>query len=212
MYALFEMSMVAIATIYISERLKNQRFWMDALLLAVPYCVFVGLKVMHVDCPDWIRTDSFVTYYRYFIIGVLMRKHVRLLDFIRDSQWLLSLGILAVIAGIILKDVNQPLVNFLMNCGIIVIGIQAFSHVEKQTPFMRCLSYVGRYTLPIYLLHFFFIFDMVWMAPYITGNEQIIPQMVCGLAGAAVLILICIMIDRLGDHSRMWQFLMHGKI
>lgn len=212
MYALFEMSVVAIVTIYLSERLKIRRFWIDAIIMTLPYCVFVALKVLHIDCADRIRVDSFVTYYRYFIIGVLMHKYVRLFDLVRDSHWLLSLGIIAVIVGIILKNINNPLVNFITTCGILVIFIQAFAHVDKQNPLLQCLSYVGEYTLPIYLLHFFFLFDMEWLSSYITGNKQIVPQMVCGLAGAAVLIPICIMIDRICSRSRMWQFLMHGKL
>jgi len=211
MYALFEMSVVAIASIWVSEWLKVRRLWIDALLLAFPYCTFVTLRFMHIDSPDWIRADSFVTYYRYFIIGVLMRKYVNLLDIVRDSRWLLSFSIFAFIVGVIMKEQDNPLVNFLATCGIVVIGIQAFVHVEKQTPLLLYLSYVGRYTLPIYLLHFFFLFDMEWLSPYLVGNKQIVLQLVCSLSGAVVLIPICIMIDRISSRSRLYQFLMHGK-
>lgn len=40
----------------------------------------------------------------------------------------------------------------------------------------KIMLFIGKRTLDIYMLHFFFIPNLIWMQPYIIGVEQSVPQ------------------------------------
>lgn len=57
------------------------------------------------------------------------------------------------------------------------IFLQYNPYLEGKSRLARGMNYIGRHTLDIYVLHYFFIPALLYTTPYLTGYNRIVPQM-----------------------------------
>ncbi len=103
-------------------------------------------------------------YYPFFILGVFTTKY-GLLKKVNQANWLFSLS---VVGYLVLFVVNMPLhalasLNnhiFLPFCMVWVVVSLFIGRHGKSSWMERVLDYVGKRTLDVYVLHYFFIFQI----------------------------------------------------
>lgn len=71
------------------------------------------------------------------------------------------------------------------------------------------LEYIGRRTLDIYLLHFFFLPDLKYLQPIFTTGNTVIIQLFIGITVSAAIITLCLLISnvlRSSNFLASWLF------
>ena len=112
-----------------------------------------------IDALNW-------RYFLFFCVGALIRKYFTRFQTVIDNQYLMAL-ILCVFGFLSNVAINNKLAEtnfvYFFFCGLlgIIIVFSFFrkysSCSAKENKLGCCLQYVGRRTLDIYLLHFFFL-------------------------------------------------------
>lgn len=103
-------------------------------------------------------------YFIFFVLGTLARKYFSQLEQVLDKTWLLAACIVIFFlcnAFIDVFPVNDRIVRRLLAFPGLVILFSFFRihrhQLSKETLVGRCLQYIGRRTLDVYLIHFFLI-------------------------------------------------------
>lgn len=71
------------------------------------------------------------------------------------------------------------------------------------------LEYIGRRTLDIYLLHFFFLPNLKFLQPFLTTGNTVIIQLFVGITVSAAIITLCLLISNVFRSSNFlasWLF------
>ena len=71
------------------------------------------------------------------------------------------------------------------------------------------LEYIGRRTLDIYLLHFFFLPNLKFLQPFLTTGNTVIIQLFVGITVSAAIITLCLLISnvlRSSNFLASWLF------
>lgn len=59
----------------------------------------------------------------------------------------------------------------------------------------RLLQFIGRRTLDIYMIHYFFIPNLKFMQPWLTEGNMIVPQLIIAAFVTVVIVSICLLIS-----------------
>lgn len=124
----------------------------------------------------------------FFIFGLFIRKHQQQFFKELNKTWLILLSLICVClftylsygSGLELSHNLKALIRTIIGFPFIIIVFNIFYRLsefwEKHNCVSNSLKFIGRSTLDLYVLHFFFIPDLKWMTPYIIGVNQTIPQ------------------------------------
>ena len=170
-YTLFFYYLFYVCSIFLSKLLRNDRYE-DAIVIMVAIavfllCCFTLMDKTHghqrligvIGIPKW-------SYYVFFIFGTLVKKYYKAFLSILDNSLIMALIICAFFLLLIFDpaketDSFRP-VSFLLYgfMGVVII----FSVFKKNEEWFatdrhvsQWLQYIGRHTLDIYLLHYFFL-------------------------------------------------------
>ena len=138
--------------------------------------LFLGLALFFVNWPpiynavplgdlwkDILSVENW-RFFLFFVLGTIVREHFPRAEKLLDSNWLLPICIVLFFLVNAFKDIlviKGPVLNlFLIICGLVVLF--SFFRVyrnsfSKDKMIGRSLQYIGRRTLDIYLIHFFWI-------------------------------------------------------
>lgn len=106
-----------------------------------------------------------INYFLFFVIGTLARKHYDKVQQLAQNGYIVAVGLLFFFCAIIYKfHENQP-TSSILYLSIRIVGVMlVFTFFMKnenlftqETRLGRVLQYIGRRTLDIYLLHYFFL-------------------------------------------------------
>jgi len=112
----------------------------------------------------------FYGYFIFFIIGAISKKYFEQIKLIfGNNQVMLVIVLLMIICSI--AFIKGDLVNLEIKLLISILGIFSFFYFFMKngdyidnSKIGKCLQFIGRRTLDIYLLHYFFIHDsMSWV-------------------------------------------------
>ncbi len=115
-------------------------------------------------------------FYPFFILGVFTAKY-RLLEKVKQANWLFSL---CVVGYLVLFVVDMPIhvlvsLNkhiFLPFCMVFIVVTLFMGRHGKTSRVERVLDYVGKRTLDVYVIHYFFI-SQVHLAGLAKGWETL---------------------------------------
>lgn len=148
----------------------------------------------------------------FFLTGLLFRKHQDRLLNIVTSQYVFSLFVVLFVVGFFLtqnvftKDFNLPLFYLLRSFILPFFGIFSVFTVfylsreffDKNGTISRIMQFVGRRTLDIYLIHYFFIIDLSKYKSFFLlegGGEFIVGEIVIFGLSAIAIISLCLLIS-----------------
>ena len=212
LYALFYVGFMSTLMHVLSSLLKIRNLLLDILIFGVPYVPFFAMKMFGISMPDIIPMGSILTYYPFYVVGVLAGKYQKLNSLIMESKVLYVLSIIVVVFGLwyLVKQTNA-LVSLLTAACSIILMFQIFSNLPQQGAIINFMSKIGKSTLTIYLFHYFFIFDMKWMEPYLTTSGSFLLQLLVSITSAVVIVGICMAIEWILDRTKLTRILFLGK-
>ena len=157
-------------------------------------------------------------YFIFFYLGYLAHLHQERFFSWLDNGRVMAVGIV-VFVGSLMLWFQQPMNLFGVKVTFLLWGILgaalSFAFFRKnescftqQTLIGRWLQYVGRRTLDVYLLHFFFLpKHLDWVGNYIMGNGNQTVELFVSLAITIMVITLCLLtsnIIRLGPLLAHW--------
>ena len=212
LYALFYVGFMSTMMHGLSSFLKIRSLFLDIILFGAAYMPFFVMKMFGISLPEIIPMGAILTYYPFYVVGVLAGKYQKVNNLIMESKVLYVLSICVLVFGIwFLTKQTNALVSLLTAACSIVLMFQIFSNLPQQGVALTYLSKIGKSTLAIYLFHYFFIFDMKWMEPYLTTNGSFMLQLIVGVTSAVVIVCICLAIEWILGRTKLTRNLFLGK-
>ena len=216
LYTLFWLAVICLMVCSLISVIQKERMiWLqmsiDIMAYGLPFVVFFTLKVFYPDVPSILPWGHIVTYYPYFVLGLLVRKYDVLEQLMQSNVWLYTMGVVCFVVGVRLSELTNKVLILLAATGAIVVLWHYFSNKEKQNVVTRTLGVIGRHTLAIYVFHYFFIPDLRVLSDVLSmGNSVIIHTVACLLLCACI-IPACILIEKFVERSPLLAFLLLGK-
>lgn len=176
----------------------------------------IGCKNKNGGGNQWMPIGSLANYYRYYLIGFLCRKYVRLYNLFFYHPVSYAIGFIFLALQFVYADKCNYVLAFLGALGGVILlqGVFAsISDVENnKSRLLKALAFIGTKTLPIYLIHYFFIPDMKRYGELLIGigNPFIIHLAVCLLLALAIIIVL-LLVEHIIDKNKYLAWLLLGK-
>ena len=154
-----------------------------------------------------------VKMYPYFLMGTLFSKYSVFKEKIIKSNYLFTIAIGGYVLCLIFQKYMAIRLNYTGAFGIIIL-IYLFVNGNQYIP--RKLSLVGKHSLEIYVLHWFFLPTLYTFGNYVinenTGvNQNFIILLCITLAIAIPIILVCMLLSKIIQRSRMLNAVCFGS-
>lgn len=168
-----------------------------------------------------INVFNLCVYSQFFFFGVLSRLYNHVLSKLLDRRQTIGLLTLSYIiictlqsvyfdTGILSKLFNVVISRYVLLALTIVCFFQSRRFLNSDKTIVRCIRLIGRRTLDIYFLHYFFIPDIKWMTNIFGYNEFII-QIPVLAAIAIILIAFCLITSYLLRKSSIVTNIFFGR-
>ena len=213
LYALFVIGSIGTICDFVAKGLKFNNFIIDLIIYGIPYVLVLILKFLGIHISSLIPIGAILAYYPFYILGILAGKYRIIHTMILQSRELLLISIIGIFFGTVaLRSITNIVLSQAVALCAIVLMFQVFSNISYNKPVPSSLSKIGRSTLSIYLLHYFFIFDMKWMTPYLTTDNSVVLQLLVPMCISVLIIYICIGIEWVLKRTRFTSFCFLGRI
>lgn len=202
-----------------------------AQMLAVA-CVwvllFVMIHFMPLHCKQLFSFSLVICFYPIFMFGVFCRKHKEWFHRLVETDIVQTAAMIVfVLAYMCIIDVIpfsgyftlmvKPI--FHISLAIIAIGIfkqwsESAFNPSRSIPgrYAKMWQYIGRNSLPIYLLHYFFLFPMSYLQVPLNGMANaVVPMLIISVIIAAMITAITLGINYCLSHSKILGLLLLGK-
>lgn len=167
-----------------------------------------------IPLPETVKGLLSITYWHYFlyiVLGSLVRKHFQQVEQWLDSRWLLPICIAAYFLLNIYRDVlpghgHGLIGSFLIGLVLTFTGLTVLfaffrtnqSHFTKDKVLGRSLQYVGRRTLDVYLLHYFFLPRQLGaVIPAFKEHPMPVIEAACSLVIALMIVACCLLVSNI---------------
>lgn len=183
-----------------------------------------GLVVLSIICAflvgvkgQWLTTleiIELVKYFQFFAFGILCHKYSRLFMSCIKNNGFRTIVILTFVGCLLLnfnKDFKHAMpLTYIVVCGTIVryAGLLfVFTFFMSKEAFFatgaklsRVMRFVGRRTLDIYMLHYFFIPDirshsLQYLSPFIDPESMAITRFAVSFTVAAIIVAACLFVS-----------------
>lgn len=215
--SLFELFFIYYTISYVCSKVKYSKLVDCIFIFLICTMWLAGIYIHHLqeNAPKICTLLSFgntLCYMPFFLAGLLFKKYQdKLLDIV-TSKYLFSLFVVFFIIGffltqnIVTKSFNLPLYYLLRSFVLPFLGVlSVFTIFYESKEFFdrngfvsKVMQYVGRRTLDVYLLHYFFIVDLSKYKSFFIldgGGEFIVGQIVIFGLLAAIIISVCLLIS-----------------
>lgn len=150
-------------------------------------------------------------YLQFFAFGTLVRRYQKVADKLLDNKYMiLIIFLLFFIIYTIIRNstpttvITDKIID-LLNVGIRYLGlIIVFATFRKYqntfstaTKMGNMLQYIGKHTLDIYLLHYFFIPDISPFRGFIFSGNNYVFELFFGIGFSLMVIAICLIISNI---------------
>jgi surface polysaccharide O-acyltransferase-like enzyme len=170
-WALFVMMVVYSLIMMIVSRINNDWLAVSVIVLFASICIALNHMVQTTSRLAIVLELKHIFYYMpYFLLGVICKKHE---DFFQkrivSNPFAIWLAMIMVIGGyflpipLILRNISITLLIFAVIKGLyetnsrLIIATPS-SYIIKLP--LRYLSYIGKYTIEIYFMHYFLLFTL----------------------------------------------------
>jgi hypothetical protein len=149
-------------------------------------------------------------YFIYFILGVIAKRRFDILESYINNKYLIggTIVLFFIIALVWLKEgaiyglfINLLIILFLGIAGTIITFSFFYKYQDsftKETKVGRVLQYIGKRTLDIYLLHYFFLpHNLQMIGEWFTENINPTLEFFVSLTLAAIVIALCLIVSNI---------------
>lgn len=220
---LFQMYLIYLLFSLISRILHH-----DIVLpsLAVLSAIFVGILVLGSrDSRMWnfFCWENLTKYMQFFTAGLICSKYRNLFFKVLSN----NIFIMAMVTGwtvcmlLWYNDSFKAALPFAYSVvhdiavryfALFTVVIMFFSSQDKfsgDTVHSRMLRFIGRRTLDIYMIHYFFLPDLSGLSGWLSRGNMIVPQLAISISVSVVIVALCLLISsilRKSDILESWLF------
>lgn len=171
--ALFEMFLVYYLIICIMSKFKRDGLWILFIISLFAFMLKLPFKTSPVldQIGNYTSLHFTLGYFQFFAVGLLVRKNLPLFEKALDSKLISFVAVVAfaVFYYVLLQlyystdrtELLCKVVETLSETAIAYPAIYMFYHIfcrlSQTTIFFRVVELIGKRTLEIYLLHYFFL-------------------------------------------------------
>ena len=197
---------------YIVRIFTSNRRWLTFVLLFLSITGIVYLSLFSKYEIPLLDLNHLTKYFQYFTFGIIAKmyneKYVRLIS----NQAIISLttiGFFLILLAlfechmpsILHHGLRDIVLRYLGTFMVVSLFYNNKEKFEKATPINNIIILVGRYTLPIYLLQYFFLPDIRCYTAVIEKLDMVTVNIICFLY-TAFIIFLCMMFILLLSNSR----------
>lgn len=214
LYTLFIISSFFLIYEYVIGRVEKT--WIYVTLWIIPYVILIVIKIHFTllgggDLCNIIT--GFVNYYRYFLIGYMCRKYLNLYKLLFCNEMVAAVGLMAYLLNWYFFDSHNMLLIFGGSLGAMIV-IQRFFQktVKEDSGVGRAFASIGKQSLAIYVIHYFFIPDVsALMHDFLDCPNPFIWQLTFAFLLSIPIIASCMFVGRLIETNRFLNFMCFGK-
>ena len=211
-FTLFQIIVIYQILIYIARHFSKHIY--KILVLCLPALIFafppeytsdnqyVILKILSIR--------QLLAYYQYFIVGVIAKYNFELLQKTMTNKWWISL---CFIYAFFCPTYHDPYTNWLIIIARITcifwIAYYYRNWLDKDSFLPNQLRYIGRHTIEIYFLHYFFLFKIPTIEMYLfsfinaqdticLAHEYMLELLIVGTL-AIIVCYVCLLIRKILD-------------
>lgn len=180
-------------------------------------------KIQDISVLNWLGLPQW-RYYMYFVMGRLLQLHIE-----RITRWKYRDVVVAIVITVffILSVLewglhwtakgaffHLTLISF-ETCALLSVFALFYKHRdkfgEKSVPGLRWLSFIGKRTLDIYMLHYFFLpKDMTIVGEYFSKHSDMVGEMIVSGVMALAVIAVCIIVGEMIRVSKIFSYWVLG--
>lgn len=184
------------------------------VILLAAYGAVCAAYVLGLRFPYFLH---FLKMFPYFYLGAMFTKYSRVKRMMVESNTAYSVTAIITVVMFLMWHSLPHTFNF-TGLFIIVLLLQLFIKYDTKIP--HILSVVGRYSLEIYVFHWFFLPTLPGIKAYMESvpkatflyNGNIVLMIVLTLAIAAVIAALCMAVAIAIKHSRWLDAMVFGNI
>ena len=190
---------------------KRNKYIMVVFLLVA--LTFIGLlSTLSSVGPKVIDTNHLFKYFYFFFFGMLANKYSNIYDRMVQNEYIKAGCIIGFFALLLLLDYQiwpSPVFHLLRDVALRVLGASMIvilfaSHsalFEKSSKLVRVLVDIGKKSLPIYLLQYFFMPDFK-MFPNFLGGADLFTIHIISVVYTVLITLCCYAFIKVIEQSR----------
>ena len=213
LWVLFLLSTFFIIYGYSLRKIKNE--WLYLLLWLVPYGVIIVAKVFEnrIGGGDFLSCNQLNTYYRYFLIGYLCHRYSKMNTFLFKNDIVYAIAFLLYFIQWRYCNLFNMVLIFCGGMGAIIVLQRYLSNKQNvHNAIMRFLTWIGGASLPVYVIHYFFIPDISdYSHLYLDAQNPFIWHLTFSLLLSLPIIVACIFVGQLIQQNKYLNFLFFGK-
>ncbi len=190
------------------------RCYLYAGLWIIPYCLFVFMKIKHIEIGggSLIPINHFVNYYRYYLIGWLCHKYKYMNKFLLENKIVYPFAFIVYLLQWHYCDYHNMFLIFAGALGAIIVLQSWFYYRVNDSHTLKILSHIGRNSLNIYIFHYFFIPDVSnVMYDFLNVENPFIWTLLFSLLLAIPIVLASCFIGDIVNHNKYLRFVILGK-
>ena len=213
--------LMTLAVFYVSlslYRLNVKRKWyVDVALAIVLWGGMFTLWKYTTQTVDYFCLLNCGNFYPFFMLGVFTTKY-GLLEKIKQANWLFSLCVIGYLALFVVEIPIHALVSlnkhiFLPFCMVCVV-VMLFIGRHGKTSRVECvLDYVGKRTLDVYVIHYFFIWQihLAGLAKNLEASGNALLIFVLAIFLSVIVTALSIGIGNVFHHGKWIEKFIYGK-
>lgn len=206
----------------VANLLKSNFLWRNIVLaaIAVFFVCILALKWKS-DWLSFVDLNHLTKYFQYFFVGTLFALYPQKGDKIIKNQTLYALCVIGfvVLMFFVYKNFLPQVINNI--CRDIVLRYLAlyivfalFYNSQEQfnngTPLVKVVGYIGRHSLEIYLLHFFFLPTLLWLKMF-KVDDMFVLELPISLTLSTIVIAIVLVLNFILSRNSLISKILYGK-
>ena len=226
---LFELILIYCVLVAILNKINNKII--SILLILTTYIALAVISIISKsNIVNYLSLELVIKFMPIFMLGALSHKYKNKFDEIISNNIIFTLSILIGSITLyyicyfwefplILKQFKFIITIIYQICLIVIIFnvIKPWTKTEfaqeKPSWFIQKLQLVGKESLAIYLLHYFFLFPMTWLRqPMIEMGLGFVPLLVVSFITAIIIIAITLMVSHIISKSKYLSLILLGKV
>ena len=153
--------------------------------------------------------ENLVKYFQFFTLGILCKKYFnQFINIIKNEYFKTSVILVFIIClvlyfndgfkysyPLIYKGIHDILIRY---AGVILVYMTFYHYQDcfnKETTFNKTLLLVGRRTLDIYLLHYFFIPNLSFLKEILAPSNMMLVQFTLASIISIIIIFVCLLLS-----------------
>lgn len=213
-FALFEIFILFAPFSYISQKInKSNKLFIDIIIFGTASIIIQSIFIFHI-LPDFISNfcmwNIVTKNFQLFLLGYLFHKYCKL-DKLLQTNYFFTLSLIMLILFFILRDRYYILSNLLCAIFGTFSVVYLCRRYTKILPLGKVWAYIGKLSLDIYVLHYFFLINIAQLQFLFINNQNISLLILISTLSTALIIFLSVLVSKIISSSSVLGYLILGK-